>query len=130
MSVATAKALIFTCSDTGCKRRDERVILDPDTEDQIYESVLDKGWTVSGGQALCEIHSGSATMFQGRLVSLAERPSDRCYWTVSGEECGHTGSSLSFHRELYGADESCRHRVESAQGGGVKCVKCLGWFCA
>lgn len=130
MSVATVKALIFTCSDPDCTRRAERVIIDPNTEDQVYESVLDKGWTVSDGQALCEIHSGRATMFQGRLVSLDEKPKDRRYWTIPGEECGCAGSGLCSHRELYEADENCRHRVESAQGGGIKCVKCLGWFCA
>ncbi len=30
---------------------------------------------------------------------------------------------------LYDADENCEHDEQPALGGGVKCVKCGGWFC-
>jgi len=31
--------------------------------------------------------------------------------------------------ELYNADPNCKHEIISASGGGIKCVKCNGWFC-
>ena len=31
--------------------------------------------------------------------------------------------------ELYDADPDCKHKVIDANGGGVKCIKCTGWFC-
>ena len=31
--------------------------------------------------------------------------------------------------ELYDADPNCKHFVIGASGGGLKCVKCNGWFC-
>lgn len=31
--------------------------------------------------------------------------------------------------ELWNADPNCKHRIECASGGGVRCVKCGGWFC-
>lgn len=31
--------------------------------------------------------------------------------------------------ELWNADPNCEHNVVCAPGGGVKCTKCLGWFC-
>lgn len=30
---------------------------------------------------------------------------------------------------LYDADPDCQHVIESADGGGIKCTKCSGWFC-
>lgn len=30
---------------------------------------------------------------------------------------------------LYGAEEDCYHEVVAADGGGVRCRKCPGWFC-
>ena len=30
---------------------------------------------------------------------------------------------------LYDADPNCKHHVVEANGGGVKCTKCQGWFC-
>lgn len=130
MSVTTAKALVFTCSD-DCDRRAVRIVLDPDNEDALFESVLDQGWSFSDAHALCEIHSGHSAMFQGSLVPLAEKPGDRCYWTIPGQECDHWALDPSRCTiKLYDADEDCRHRIEGAQGGGVKCVKCFGWFCA
>lgn len=30
---------------------------------------------------------------------------------------------------LYDADPDCWHRVVSANGGGVRCERCSGWFC-
>jgi hypothetical protein len=39
--------------------------------------------------------------------------------------------TIPLHEEstLYGADPNCNHRVYSANGGGIKCAKCTGWFC-
>ena len=31
--------------------------------------------------------------------------------------------------ELFDADPDCEHHVVSAKSGGVKCLKCRGWFC-
>jgi hypothetical protein len=31
--------------------------------------------------------------------------------------------------ELWDANLSCRHKIRSARGGGVVCVKCGGWCC-
>lgn len=31
--------------------------------------------------------------------------------------------------ELYEADEGCNHIVKSADGGGIECMRCGGWFC-
>lgn len=33
------------------------------------------------------------------------------------------------HDHLHDADPNCVHDVQPARGGGVKCTKCLGWFC-
>jgi len=30
---------------------------------------------------------------------------------------------------LYDADENCEHDTKPVSGGGVKCMKCNGWFC-
>ena len=30
---------------------------------------------------------------------------------------------------LHGADPSCKHHIIHANGGGIKCTKCAGWFC-
>lgn len=32
-------------------------------------------------------------------------------------------------QELFNADPNCVHTVVAAEGGGVKCAKCTGWFC-
>ena len=31
--------------------------------------------------------------------------------------------------ELWDADPTCKHEIECAPGGGVKCTKCSGWYC-
>ena len=31
--------------------------------------------------------------------------------------------------ELHDTDPNCKHFVIGAAGGGIKCVKCNGWFC-
>jgi len=31
--------------------------------------------------------------------------------------------------DLFHADPKCEHRVVSGPGGGIRCVKCPGWFC-
>jgi hypothetical protein len=33
------------------------------------------------------------------------------------------------HDELYGAKPDCEHYVTYANGGGVRCIRCPGWFC-
>ena len=30
---------------------------------------------------------------------------------------------------LYNADPECKHYIESQMSGGIKCIKCDGWFC-
>jgi hypothetical protein len=30
---------------------------------------------------------------------------------------------------LWDADPNCKHEEVSQPGGGVKCIKCNGWFC-
>jgi len=37
---------------------------------------------------------------------------------------GETG-----YQELYDADPNCEHKIEAQFSGGIKCVKCGGWFC-
>lgn len=32
--------------------------------------------------------------------------------------------------ELYGADPECDHEIVDQPHGGVKCLKCAGWFCS
>lgn len=35
-----------------------------------------------------------------------------------------------YHSEhLYGSDDKCAHNIACANGGGIKCTKCGGWFC-
>ncbi|PHE64435.1 hypothetical protein COF68_06250 [Bacillus toyonensis] len=42
----------------------------------------------------------------------------------------YTGSKRILEDEpLYNADENCEHDIQPANGGGVKCTKCSGWFC-
>lgn len=31
--------------------------------------------------------------------------------------------------ELYDADPNCQHVLTNGSGGGVRCLKCKGWFC-
>ena len=31
--------------------------------------------------------------------------------------------------ELWDANPNCKHKIINASGGGVKCIKCGGWFC-
>lgn len=31
---------------------------------------------------------------------------------------------------LYRADTNCEHEIQSQISGGIKCVKCGGWYCA
>lgn len=31
--------------------------------------------------------------------------------------------------ELWEADPTCKHKIVSARGGGVRCTKCGGWCC-
>ena len=31
---------------------------------------------------------------------------------------------------LYNADPKCLHLIRSASGGGIKCERCGGWYCA
>lgn len=31
--------------------------------------------------------------------------------------------------ELFSADPDCLHWVKNAPGGGIRCVRCRGWFC-
>ena len=31
--------------------------------------------------------------------------------------------------ELFSADPDCLHWVKDAPGGGIRCVRCRGWFC-
>jgi hypothetical protein len=30
---------------------------------------------------------------------------------------------------LYDADNNCKHDIQPANGGGIRCPKCSGWFC-
>lgn len=34
-----------------------------------------------------------------------------------------------YDEELWDADPNCEHEITYPPGGGVKCVKCGGWFC-
>lgn len=31
--------------------------------------------------------------------------------------------------ELWDADPNCEHDIKAQPGGGVRCLKCSGWFC-
>jgi len=31
--------------------------------------------------------------------------------------------------ELWEADPDCKHNIADDPGGGIKCIKCGGWFC-
>ena len=31
--------------------------------------------------------------------------------------------------ELFDADENCEHEIIGKPEGGIKCIKCHGWFC-
>jgi len=31
--------------------------------------------------------------------------------------------------DLWDADKDCEHSIINASGGGIKCIKCKGWFC-
>ena len=62
------------------------------------------------------------------------------HWRIpfkNGPEYKHNksvyGDELSGYTERRGlcnADPNCKHEVYSASGGGVKCIKCGGWYCA
>lgn len=30
---------------------------------------------------------------------------------------------------LWDADPNCKHKLKSASGGRIKCIKCSGWYC-
>lgn len=47
------------------------------------------------------------------------------FHTVICKEC-YDNSKFN---ELYNADENCKHEIIHASGGGIKCIKCGGWFC-
>lgn len=85
--------------------------MDESMESFSQRLVEDKRWTIEQGVATCSIHNGNATIFQGRVVILEENPKPYPY-------------------TLYEADPDCAHQIECAQGGGVECVNCYGWFCA
>lgn len=36
---------------------------------------------------------------------------------------------IGVEEELYDADPNCKHIIVEADGGGVECTKCGGWFC-
>lgn len=40
-----------------------------------------------------------------------------------------TWSSEDGKTVLWGAEVGCEHEIQLANGGGIKCVKCGGWFC-
>jgi hypothetical protein len=48
---------------------------------------------------------------------------------TKGERCGRRKPVRWPTEELWDADPKCRHKVVDAPGGGVRCVKCQGWFC-
>lgn len=132
MGVRQLGAIIVTCDKAGCDERDQ--YLHPLGKVEEAEALAVKGaWSLSGGQVMCPVHAGTHVRFFGAVVPLKEQPRDRCYWTIPGEECEHLRDGdrddVWGHEELYQADRECRHRVVSAPGGGVKCVKCPGWFC-
>lgn len=31
--------------------------------------------------------------------------------------------------ELHNANPDCKHEIRAADGGGIRCIKCPGWFC-
>ena len=33
------------------------------------------------------------------------------------------------NEELWDADPKCDHEIIDPPGGGIKCIKCGGWFC-
>lgn len=43
---------------------------------------------------------------------------------INGEEV-----NTNKYNELWGSDPNCIHDIQPQLRGGVKCVKCKGWFC-
>lgn len=48
---------------------------------------------------------------------------------IDGEESPAKSPDGKRLPDLYGADPDCEHDIRPAPGGGVKCIKCPGWFC-
>lgn len=38
-------------------------------------------------------------------------------------------SELEEELVLFNADPNCEHKIEAQPSGGIRCVKCNGWFC-
>lgn len=37
---------------------------------------------------------------------------------------------VSFNKPLWSADPQCKHYITYGRGGGVRCIRCSGWYCA
>lgn len=44
-------------------------------------------------------------------------------------KCEQFEEDISDMNTLWDADPNCEHVEEAQSGGGVKCIKCGGWFC-
>jgi hypothetical protein len=61
----------------------------------------------------------------------------KSYWAEDGWHDTETMQSVPAPKEqvcledqeLWEADPDCKHDIQCAPGGGVKCTKCRGWFC-
>lgn len=51
-----------------------------------------------------------------------------CISHLSKKVC-KTCVNNSKYEELYNADSNCKHNIIDANGGGIRCTKCNGWFC-
>lgn len=133
MGIKSLGAVAVACDTADCDA--SKTITHPLNKADVADQALARsGWTITDDNVLCPVHSGTHVRFFAAIVPLAEQPGDRCYWTIPGSECDHLQGGVDRddvwgHNVLYQGDAACRHRVVSSPGGGVKCVKCPGWFC-
>ena len=50
-------------------------------------------------------------------------------WYANYSEIDWGHASKKSNEKLWDADPNCKHNIESAIGGGIRCTKCTGWFC-
>lgn len=52
-----------------------------------------------------------------------------CFGSCESQEEYAEGYEYLRNTELYNADSNCDHNIVPQLSGGVKCIKCGGWFC-
>jgi hypothetical protein len=103
----------------------------------IYSNLADS--TKHSSKTEAEAMKNFADLIAAHLDDVWEEADARNNWRIpfrNSPEYKHNnsvyGDELEGYTErnkLYNADPNCKHEVYGASGGGVKCIKCGGWYC-